>query len=455
MTLKARLAGMRAGGFARAVGILVGGTALGHAITAASMPVLTRLYTPADFGLLAVFSAVFAIATVAVCLRYEIAIALPKAEDEAVNLLAVALLTSLVMSGAVAAVVMPLAPWFAGQLGQAALAPYLWLLPLCLLLAGVYAALQYWLVRQRQFGTLAGTRVAQSAAASGGQIALGLAGFAPIGLLAGPVLNSGAGCVGALQRLLRNDLAALRLIRLSRMRQAARSHSRFPIYSTGEALANSAGIHLPVLLIAALGSSEEAGYLMLATFVVQAPMALLGTAVSQVYLSRAPEELRAGTLDRFTIGVIGSLLRTGVGPLLALGIVAPVLFDPLFGEAWSRAGIVTAWLTPWFVVHLLTAPVSMALQVVGRQRLALALQCIGLVLRCGAVVGAAYFAGGGLTEAYALSGLLFYLVYLAVVLQATGCRTRQLVDALRAASLGCGAWIALGAVAAFAALALL
>ena len=40
------------GQFARSVGILAGGTALGQAITVLAAPVLTRLFTPDDFGVL-------------------------------------------------------------------------------------------------------------------------------------------------------------------------------------------------------------------------------------------------------------------------------------------------------------------------------------------------------------------------------------------------------------------
>lgn len=454
MDLKDRLAGLRVGSFVRSVGVLVGGTALGHAITAGAMPILTRLYSPADFGLLATFSAVFAIAAVAVCLRYEIAIALPEAESEAAELLAVALVAAVSTSAVIAVVVVPLASNIAAWLGQADLEPFLWLLPLCTLMAGVHAALQYWLVRRRQFGSLARTRIAQSAAASGSQVAFGMVGAAPLGLLTGPVVNSAAGCVGALQRVLSQDRKCLRGINGSRMWRAARAHSNFPLYSTAEALANSASVQLPVLLIAALGSSAEAGHLMLALFVVQAPIALLGTAVSQVYLSRAPDELRAGNLGMFTAEVIGGLMRTGAGPLLCLGIVAPFVFAPVFGEAWARAGVVVAWLTPWFVVHFLTAPVSMALHVSGRQRLALLLQVMGLGLRVGAVVIAAQFAAGGLVEAYALSGFVFYAVYLLAVAMAADCRGSQLWWAVRRAVPGCAAWAAGGVVAAFASLAL-
>lgn len=432
---------LQAGTFARSVGILVGGTAIGHAITAATMPILTRLYSPADFGVLATFSSAFAIIVVAVCLRYEIAIPIARTDEEAANLLAVAASAATFVSGVVALAVLPMRSTIAGWLGQPALAAYLWMLPVCTCLAGLYAALQFWFVRRRQFGTLARTRVAQSTAASGSQIALAFTAAPPFGLLAGPVVSNAAGCVGTLARLSRNDRGTLRSISLDGMRHAAHAGSKFPLYSTGESLANSAAIHLPVMLIAALGSSAEAGQLMLAMFVVQAPIALIGNAISQVYLSRAPEALRSGELRTLTASVINTLARTGVGPLLFLGIIAPFVFESVFGPSWSRAGLLVSWLVPWFVVQFITTPVSMVLHVASRQRDALLLQLGGLLFRVGAVAAAYHLPGNRLTEAYAVSGLGFYVVYLTVIAWASGCSGEDLMQSLRDALPVSAAWL--------------
>lgn len=447
-SLNTRLARLRAGGFAPAVGLLVSGTAIGHAITAVAMPVLTRLYTPDDFGLFAVFSAALAIVAVAACLRYEIAIPIPQAEDTAANLLAVAVCAAVLVSAASALAVLPAGAIVAGWLGQPRLESYLWLLPLAILLSGVYAAQQYWLLRHKQFALLARTRISQSAAASGSQLALGAAGASAFGLLTGPVVNLAAGCLRVAPHLFRQRQRLLPAIGAARMWQAARSHANFPLFSTAEALANSAAIQLPVMLIAALASSAEAGQLMLAMYVVQAPMALLGTAVGQVYLTRAAEAWRVGQLGALTTSVVAGLLRTGVGPLLFLGLAAPFLFGPLFGADWRRAGTIVAWLTPWFVMQFLASPVSMALHVAARQRLAMLLQLAGLALRCGAVLLAHQLFGAYLTEAYALSGLLFYLAGLLATAAVANCEAAQFRAAIAGAALPIGIWAGAGVIVA-------
>lgn len=197
-------------------------------------------------------------------------------------------------------------------------------------------------------------------------------------------------------------------------------YRRFPLLSAPEALANAAALQLPVILIAGAASPAEAGYLSMAMFVIQAPMSLIGTAISQVYLSQAPMALREQRLGTFTAEVLGGLIKSGAGPLIAIGLLAPLLFAPVFGAGWERAGWLVAWMTPWFLAQFLAVPLSMSLHVCGRQREALWLQLAGLALRVGMVLIAIEWAPGAVAETYAVSGALFYTCYLSMVLYSTG-----------------------------------
>lgn len=446
MRLGQTLDSFRVNGFVRSVGVLVSGTVLAHAVTAAALPILTRLYSPADFNLLAAFTAAFGIASVAACLRFELAIPIPSDDGDAANLLGLAITFALVLSAALAIGVWSAPATVSGWLNQPGLERYLWLLPLAVLLAGCYAALQFWFVRKESFASLARTRVAQSCAAAGTQVGLGLAGLAPFGLLLGQTLNSGAGFVGLGYRLLRSNRAVLGAVSIGRMRAMFRAYDRFPKYSTLEALCNSASMQLPILLIVALATGPEAGFLVLAMFVMQAPMSLIGTAIGQVYLSRAADERRSGQLGPFTMEVFAGLVRNGVGPLVFAGIVAPGVFGIVFGDDWHRAGTMVAWMTPWFVLQLLSVPVATALHVCDRQGTALALQVFGLTLRVAAVYVASLLPGGHVSEAYALSGLVFYLVYLVTILRVVAARLGDVREAVVRGLAPLLAWAASGAV---------
>ncbi|MDM0004459.1 oligosaccharide flippase family protein [Variovorax sp. J22G73] len=433
-------------GFMRSVGVLVGGTALAQAITVLALPLLSRLYTPLDFSLIAVFSSVLAILSVAACFRLEIAIPMPELDEDAANLLVLALCACCMVATTVGLCVW----WFPTQivdlLKQPALLPYLWLLPLGIWMASSYTALQFWATRKKRFSTIAKTRMTQAIGGVGTQAGMGWAGFTPFGLLLGQVVSSGAGLFGLGRDALHDT--AFRRINCGTMCRMLRRYDRFPKYSTVEALANSAGIQLPILVIAALAVGPEAGYLMLATRTMASPMGLIGGAVSQVYLSRAPEEMRAGRLGAFTSHVISGLAKTGVGPLVFVGLIAPVVFPIVFGEKWQRAGDLVAWMTPWFVMQFLASPVSMALHVTGSQRAALILQIFGLFFRIGAVVVAAWLMPARIVEVYAISGFVFYFIYLYVVMQLSRLEISEFLSELRSSAIVVCAWISFGALLA-------
>lgn len=441
-----RVVGLIRKDFVRQVGVLAGGTAFAQALTILLLPILTRIYTPAHFSVLAVYVSMLGLLSVAACLRLEIAIPLPERDADAVNVLAVALTSAIVIAVLVALVVVLFPRQIVHLVHQPPLRPYLWMLPLGLCLSGSYAAFQYWAIRKRRFSAVARTRVTQTIGGSGTQIALGAYGWAPFGLLFGQMISSGAGVVGLARAAFQNDRNLIKSISWSEMRRMFRCYDRFPKYSTLEGLANVAGVQLPVIIIAATAIGPEAGYLMLATRVMAAPMALIGSAVGQVYLSRAPQEFRNGGLGAFTISVMGGLAKAGLGPLAFFGIVAPVLFPLVFGSNWGRAGQIVAWMTPWFMAQFLSSPVSMTMHVTGHQRGALILQVIGLLVRVGGVIAAACLISSHIVEVYAVSGLLFYVIYIVAVVKVSGGDIRSLINKLKSSFPIIGLWVGLALI---------
>lgn len=446
MALRHRVFELKQSAFARAVGVLVGGTAFAHLLTALALPILTRLYSPQDFNLLAVLSGLITVLAVSACFRFDAAIPIPERDQDAANLLALSLLLCASVSAVIAVVVLVGAEAISAAMKQPALAPYLWLVPLGVLLTSSFGALQLWMVRRKHFAPIARIRIGQSAVGAGTQIGMGWLGLAPIGLLLGQVLVVGAGALGLGWRVLTRDRAALQELNTTRMRELALRYSRFPKFSALEGLFNTIGMQLPMIVIAAVALGPEAGYLILAMSVMQAPMGLIGTAVAQVYFSRAPEEHRAGNLGAFTAKVFGALVSAGTGPLLFAGIVAPHAFALVFGEEWRRAGELVRWMTPWFMVQFLAVPVSMALHITDHQRLAMLLQLGGLLIRTGLVLAAARIAGAYMAEAYAISGFIFYGLYLLVVMRVAATSLRSLWHESIAGVWITLAWIALGLV---------
>jgi O-antigen/teichoic acid export membrane protein len=379
------------------------------------MPISTRLYSPADFSAAAVFAALVGILSVSACLRFDMAIAIPDDESEAADLLLLSILSAIAMTGltAFALIILPTS-WLA-KLGQPRVLPWLWLVPLGVLIGGAYLSLQMWFVRRSGFRAIASSRIAQSASASTAQVLFGLARKAPLGLMIGQLLNIGAGAIWLGISVLVRDWPILRRVTVSRMAHTFVKYRRFPVYSTWEALANASSTQVPILLIAALATGPEPGYLTLAIFLLQTPMALLGTAIAQVYLAEAPTAFNEGRLKEYTLRSLRASARAAAAPMIIIGLVSPAAFDLVFGHQWTRAGILVTWMVPWFYAQFLTSPISGALHVLGRQRAAMVLQVCGLVLRSGGVLVAAGLIPIMISETYALTGFVFYGIYLATI----------------------------------------
>lgn len=434
----------------RSVTVLVGGTAFAQALTILALPFITRLYSPEDFSVLAVYTSISVMISVVACMRLEIAIPMPEDDGEAANLLALALCSCTVVAVSTGVFFWIFPEQIVKLTGQPGLRPYLWSLPPAIWLASGYVALTFWATRKKRFSAVAKTRVSQALGSVSAQFGFGLLpGFGPFGLLLGQIISSGAGVLGLGRTALKDDRRSISRVNLREMRRVLHDYDRFPKYSTFDAFASSAGIQLPIIMIAAMALGPDAGYLLLATRAMAAPLGLIGGAVSQVYLSRAPTEARAGRLGPFTAGVIGGLIKSGVGPLLFVGLVASELFPLVFGQKWSRAGELVAWMTPWFVMQFLSNPVSMAMHVTGSQRLALILQIFGLVLRVSVVGIAGILAPQYIVELYAVSGFLFYLAHFVVVVKLAGIDVRGLLLAMSGGVPIVMAWAILGTLTTF------
>ena len=411
-----RLKAKASGDFGRALSVLVGGTAAAQALTMAAMPLLSRLYTPADFGALAVFVGIVTTVSVSACLRFDIAVAIPESEDDALILLGLSIAVALAVSLLVCLVLLFPPDFFSRWMSAQPLKIGYWLLPIGIFASAVCSALQNWHIRQSGFGLIAKARLAQASAAIGTQGVVGLASAGPLGLLTGSALGFCANAVLLGHRLIGRVARRLSMLEWQQLQIIVRRYSRFPLYSTWEALANQAAIHLPILLIASTLEADEAGFLMLAMYMMQAPMSLLGGAIGQVYLGSAGQEYRQGQLYTFTLRIVGNLLRAGGLPIVVIALASPVLFPLLFGEPWQRAGWLVAWMAPWFLLQFLVSPVSMSLHVIGAQRTAMVLQFIVLLLRVGMTLAATHWMPDRTPEIYALSGAMAYGLYLAVVL---------------------------------------
>lgn len=411
-----RIKNILKGNFVKSVAVLVSGTAIGQLIAILSLPILTRVYSPDSFSILAVYVSALSLITVVSGMCFEFAIPLPKSERIAAALCLLAITSVLIFTGLSTLAVIFLQELL-NTLTDAKLAHFLWLIPIGVFAVGMYNALQYWSSRNKKFGLIAKTRVTQSLSGTGIKLGAGyfLAG-STIGLIFGQLLAQGSGFISLGASLLKYDIKVFKSVKLKHFKLALKRYDKFPKYTTLAVFTNTAGIQLPIIIIAYYAIGSEAGYLMIAMQLLSVPMSLLGASIAQVYLAEGADRYHRGELKSFTNRTIINLAKISSVPILAAAIISPFFMPYLLGEEWSRTGVLISWMAPWFFMQFITSPVSSILYITNNQKLAFYLQASGLVIRVGAVYVAATYQNIFIGEYYAVSGFVFYTLYLMVVL---------------------------------------
>ena len=411
---------LRDGGFLTNVLVLAGGTGLSQLILILASPILTRLYPPAEFGVLTVFSSTLGMLVVAATLRYEFAIPLPASSAAAINLLALNGLVLLGTSGLVGAVLWLFGPQIIAWFSISELAPFLWLLPAAMFIAGGVQALGYWFVRQRQFNRITQSKVGQGAAIAGGQLLLGWLGAGATGLIGGNVFGRAVGALILLFGLLKTGGEDVRSISLARIKQVAWRYRRFPLISSWSGLLNQGGLQLPALLFASFFGVEVAGWYGLAQRMAGAPITLVAYSVSQVYFGEA-SRLRnedPAAMRRLFLRVASRLLLFVGAPMLLLGLTAPWVFGFVFGEQWRLSGWYIVLLLPMFLGQIVVRPLSQSLNILERQDIQLYWDIARLLTIVLVIVASRFLFGFGMMMtlgAYSLSMLGMYGIYFVVM----------------------------------------
>jgi O-antigen/teichoic acid export membrane protein len=395
--------------------LATGGTILSHGLMVLALPVLTRLFEPADFVLLAVYTSLTGLFVAVACGRFDLAIPMPQSETEGLSLLVLSLVTASCFSVLLFWLFWVWGDLFLGYASLSEFRPYKLLVPLGVFLTACNLCLEYWFTRRKFFGFMAGAKIVRAAAASGFQIALGVLSRWPAVLVIGQIVFAGLGMIIQSFILFRDHGRDLRKLSLGNISRTARTYWRFPLLSTPEAIFNKIGVHGPVLIIAGIASGVEAGFLMIAMRVLALPMMLLGLAVQQVFASEIGAQHRQGSISVFTSAVQLRLFKFAVLPILVFSVASVLVIEPVLGPSWARVGTIVLWLSPVYAMQLMVSPISISLHVAEKSFDALLLQGFGLVLRCGAVVFASFYYPNLLVEFYAVASFIFYLIYYLVV----------------------------------------
>lgn len=335
-----------------------------------SMPLLSRLYAPADFGVLGVFMATVTIAAVFVTGRYEMAIPLPDRDGEAWSLLKLTLYLALLTQAALSLLLFFWRPEVWQLLGR-----FIWLLPAGILIMVVITATEFWLNRKGRFALVAKSRVAGAVVLFISQLLFGLAGLGSGGLLLGFVLGLLTTAAINLGKSLKTKPAEV-----VNVPDTARRYARFPRYLLAAQAFNSGANHLPTLAVGTYFGTAAAGLYTMGSRAM-AVLDMISTAVGQVFYPQAARQYSAaGECRELYVKTVRGLFLAALPVFPATFLILPDVFGFVLGREWYEAGELARWLCPMFFMRFIVSPVSILFYIAGRQHLYLYRQVLLLTL---------------------------------------------------------------------------
>lgn len=349
------------------------GSIIARIIGIASTPIITRLYSPSDFGILSVFSSALAILGPMMTLRYLLAIPLPRRDGTAANLVAASLLISASTSIIAGLLIFSFSNQIFTALNISKASQYWWLLILALILYALYETLSMWSTRKRNYKLIARTQVQQSLAGTALKISLGLFSLQPLGLLLGQTAATSAG-IGTMAKSSFGELSKkLHQITISRIIKILRIYIDYPIYRLPSQFLLAFSAQAPLLICANMYNTEITGQFGLAIMTLMIPINLLGQTLSKAYYAEiaAIGSKHPKIIYQITISILKKLFIISILPTAAIFFYAPPIFKAFFGEAWELSGVIASNLSIYLIFQFLQAPVAHLLYVFNGQRLLL------------------------------------------------------------------------------------
>lgn len=332
-----------------------------------ALPILSRLYSPSDFGQLAIFLAIVSISATMITLRYEVAIVLPKDEHQVIAITALSLLLAMSI-GTVLGVLIWIVP--DGLKDILGLSPIKEWLPVAVLSGIATAAISItmnFLNRRRAYAAISKYRVSQSLVAASLGISLGLINYSTGLIIAQLIASIAIGLIAVariypeLKNWTRDSLAF-----------ASRQHSSSPKFLLPTSLMDVVTLQLPILLITNWFSDELAGQFNMAWRIMTIPITLLGASIGQVFYQRFsqswPDERAARKLMQKTWT---ALALFGALPTVILMFFGQPVFSLLLGSSWEEAGSIAEVLAPMMLAILISSPTSGSYITLGLQRYSL------------------------------------------------------------------------------------
>ena len=381
---------------------------------------LTRLYTPGDFGVLALYMSFASILAVFATGRYEMAIMLPKKDSDAVNVFSLSLIISMFVSIIVLLLVVFFHDTITLWSGNKRISPLLYFLPLSVLSLGAYKSLNYWFNRNNKFKNIAVSKVVATSSNSAISLASGVADNSGYGLIFGWILGQFSSMLFLLRKMLIEFKGSFKDVKRIKIIALSKRYKKFPMFDIWSELLNVLSVQLPIIILTYFYGETITGYYSFAYKILLLPFSLLAFSMGQAFFKKANDLKNEGKdVAVFTFGVFKKLVLISFIPLAVIGFFGDFIFPFIFGKEWLIAGNYSRVFSLWIFVIFISSPLTNIFAIYEKQRTNLIFNLIMILSRIGLLI---YMSKRGYDDyssvfVYVVSGFVFRFLYLLLIIR--------------------------------------
>lgn len=397
--------------FAKNVITLMTGTTIAQAIPIAISPILTRIYTPEDFGVFALYMAIASIFVVIATGRYEMAIMLPHEEDDVKSIVKLIILILITITFFVFLAIFIFNNTITVFLDNPEISTWLYFLPISIFLVGLYQVYNYLLIREKNFKRLSKNKVIVSTTNSSTQLVYGFTIANGFGLLIGNIISYIVSIYFIVKSKTVNKYFNFKDNSINKV---AKEYQNFPKYDVPSVLVNILSNQLPLFALGKYFSLGTVGFYSLMYKVLMMPIGLLSNSILDVFKQRATEDYnKYGNCEDIFIKTFKSLFLIGIIPFSILGFFAPEIFSFVFGANWRIAGEFAQIITPMLYLKFIINPLSYTFYIAKKQKNDLIGQILLLIIVIISIyIGLLYEDEKILIMFFSIGYSIIYLVYL-------------------------------------------
>ncbi len=363
------------------------GTTIAQAIPVLVSPILTRLYTPEEFGVFSLFTSIVSVIYVISTGRFEIAIPLPKDELDALSILLMALILLIFICILVTVIIIIFQPYLFNIFNIEASSFWFYIIPVAILFNGIYQILNNWNIRYSNFKYLSISKVIQSATVATFNIAIGYSKIYSFGLIIGSIL----GLLFSVLYIFSHSKEVVKLVRYNVSNidfyKVFYTYNHILIFNMPQSFFNILSSNIPVLLFSKYYTSDKVGYYSFANKLLMMPANIFSSAYAQVFFKRL-NDVRDDKVERVYLvkNTIFKILFISLPFFIFIFIYSEDIFSIVFGLEWAVAGLYAKFLIPMFYFRLVGSVVSMSTLVFGEEKKSFIIELYSITLRVSVLI---------------------------------------------------------------------